>query len=165
MPAHGPQLLVMRHGPAEAPGHHGDADRRLTPVGRRLTDTACGALARVVPKPARIYTSPLARARETADLLATAMGADAPVVTPSLAPGFDRVTLGRELAAARLQPLAMVGHEPDLSAFVGWLLGGEWAPLVEFDKGTACLTELARPGTARLLALYPLDAMANLGEE
>jgi len=166
MPPTGPQLLVMRHGPAEAPdSHHDDAARRLTPVGRRLTHTACEVLARVVPQPARIYTSPLARARETAELLAQAMEVEAPVATPALAPGFDRVELARELASSRLQPLAVVGHEPDLSAFVGWLLGGDALVRVEFDKGTACLTELARPGTAGLFALYPFRALCDLGGE
>ncbi len=157
----------MRHGPAEAlgPFHVDDTKRRLTIEGRRRTRDACAVLARVAPKPARVYTSPLIRARETAGLLADATGAGEPVVTPLLAPGFDRLRLAQELVASRLQPLAVVGHEPDLSSLVGWLLGGDTPPSVVFGKGTVCLTELTTPGRARLLAFYPLDALVRLGDE
>lgn len=167
MPAPAPRLVIMRHAPAEAltPHHHDDAARRLSPEGRRSMQAAGTALARLLPLPARIYTSPLARARETAELLAAMLGTAAPVATPRLAPGFARAALVRELAAARLEPLALVGHEPDLSGFVGWLLGGDAPPSVEFAKGTVCVTELAVPGSARLLAHYPLDALVRLARD
>lgn len=158
----GLQVLVMRHGPAEPAGHGGDAGRRLSHEGRKRTRLAARALAAVAPIPARIYTSPLVRARETAEILAAATGAPVPVATPLLEPGFDRRELARELAHARIEPLAVVGHEPDLSGFVGWLLGGGHAVRLKLGKGSACLLRLADAGESELLALYPLDALARL---
>lgn len=115
----------------------------------------------MLPAPGRIYTSPLVRARETADLLAAAFGAAAPVATPLLAPGFDRARLVEELGHAGPSSFAVVGHEPDLSEFVGWLIGEGGGARVKLGKGAACLIGLERPGAAVLRALYPLDSLAH----
>ena len=156
----GTPVLIMRHGPAESLGldHAGDADRRLTREGRARTEKACQLLASLLPELASVYTSPFIRARETAALLAAAFSLESPRPTPLLEPGFDRVTLVRMLAGGDGRPVAIVGHEPDLSGLVGWLTGAR----VHMDKGTACLTELARPGEARLFALYQQPALLNL---
>lgn len=153
----GTRLLVMRHGPAEALGlgHAGDADRRLTPAGRERTEQACAVLAHLLPEIGRIYTSPYLRARETADLLASALSLATPEATPLLAPGFDRQALTRMLAEGDGRPVAIVGHEPDLSGFVAWMSGAR----VVMDKGTACLIELGQPGAAQLHALYQQEAL------
>ncbi|MGH8225304.1 MAG: SixA phosphatase family protein [Gammaproteobacteria bacterium] len=155
-----PWLLVMRHGPAESSAPAGDAARRLSAVGRERTRLAANALARMLPAPACIYTSPLARARETAELLAAAFGTATPLATPLLAPGFNRSRLADELARSEAPSFAIVGHEPDLSEFVGWLIGGSAGARVKFGKGSAGLIDLARPGAAVLHALYPLDSLA-----
>lgn len=156
------RLVVMRHGPAEglAPHHAGDAERRLTPQGRARTERACAALGRILPRLERVYTSPYLRARETADLLAAALDAPAPTVTPLLAPGFDRARLAQMLAEGGGRGMAVVAHEPDLSGFVGWLSGAR----VTMGKGTACLTELAAPGSAQLFGVYSLEALEALND-
>lgn len=153
-------LVVMRHGPAEGlgPHHAGDAERRLTPEGRLRTQRACATLSRVVSRLDRVYTSPYLRARETAELLASSLGASGPTVTPLLAPGFERAGLAAMLAEGGEQAIGIVAHEPDLSGFVGWLSGGR----VAMGKGTACLTELAAPGTAQLFGVYSLEALNAL---
>lgn len=156
----GLRLLVMRHGPAEAAGPAGDAGRALSVEGRERMRLGLAALARILPAPRRIYTSPLLRARQTAELLAAAFDADSPVVTPLLAPGFDRRRLLDELARAALAPLAIVAHEPDVSGLVAWALGTSGG--VEFDKGSACLLEIRDAHRAVLHALYPLEAMTRL---
>jgi len=157
------RLVVMRHGPAEAlASHHaGDSERRLTPDGHAQTARACEALARFLPPLDRIYTSPYLRACETAELFAAALEAPNPTVTPLLAPGFDQVRLARMLAEDGGHTAAIVAHEPDLSEFVAWLSGAR----VEMGKGTACLTELAAPGTAQIFGLYPLQALNALDDD
>lgn len=159
----GTPVLIMRHGPAESLGldHASDADRRLTRQGRARTEKACRLLASLLPELGSVYTSPYVRARETAELLASAFSLDTPQITPLLEPGFDPVMLARMLAGGDGRPVALVGHEPDLSALVAWLTGAH----VHMDKGTACLTELARPGGARLFALYQQPALLNLTAE
>ncbi|MGB8932958.1 MAG: histidine phosphatase family protein, partial [Anaeromyxobacteraceae bacterium] len=69
------RLFFVRH--AQAEGNHplGDWARRLTPEGRDAFRARAEALAAEV-KLARILTSPYARARETAALLAAATGAE-----------------------------------------------------------------------------------------
>jgi phosphohistidine phosphatase len=157
----GPTLLVMRHGPAEAPGLGGDAARSLSATGRARVRQAALALADLLPSPQRIYASPLVRARETAELLAWRFGVAEIDVTPLLAPGVSFVPLVNELARTRAGLVAMIGHEPDLSGFVGWQLGLGPRARVEIGKGCACLLELARPGEAVLRALYPLETLAG----
>ena len=156
----GTRILVMRHGPAESLGldHESDAARRLTPLGRERTQQACAVLAQLLPEIGRIYTSPYLRARETAELLASASSLAAPETTPLLAPGFDRPALARMLSEGDGRLAAIVGHEPDLSGFIAWLSGAR----VVMDKGTACLIELAQPGTAQLHALYQQEALLNM---
>lgn len=161
MNGYGFRLLVMRHGPAEAlAAEHGrDADRRLTPEGHARTERACAALAQLLPPLECVYASPYLRAVETAELLATALEAEPPTITSLLTPGFERPRLVQMLADDG-RPAAIVAHEPDLSEFIAWLSGAR----VEMDKGTACLTELTAPGTARLFAIYPLTALNNLDD-
>ncbi len=151
------RLVIMRHGPAEALSAEqgSDAERRLTPEGRVQTAQTCAVLAQLLPSLEQIYTSPYVRAWETAELLAAALDAPAPMVTPLLAPGFEYARLARMLAADGEYPAAIVAHEPDLSEFIAWLSGAR----VAMGKGTACLTELAVPGTAQLFALYPPIAL------
>ncbi len=155
----GTRILVMRHGPAEALGfgHAGDAERRLTPAGRKRTEQACAVLAQLLPEIGRIYTSPYLRARETAGLLAFALSLPPPEATSFLAPGFDRMALTRMLGEGDGRPVALIGHEPDLSGLIAWLSGAR----VVMDKGTACLLELAQPGAAQVYALYQQEALVN----
>lgn len=158
----GTLLLVMRHGPAEAAGPMGDAARRLSPEGRAHTERAAAALARLVPRPQGIWSSPLTRARETAELLASALGAEAPLVTRLLAPGFDCFRLAAELGKAGPGPFALVAHAPDVAGFTEWLIGAGGAGGIKFGSGTAALVTLAPPGAGVLHALYPLDTFAPL---
>jgi phosphohistidine phosphatase len=73
---------------------------------------------------------------------------------PELEPVADPAALlawlrGRRRAAT----VAVVGHEPHLSAFVGWALAGERSGFVELKKGGACLLDLGHdpsPGKGRL---------------
>ena len=155
----GIELLVMRHGPAESGAGRDDASRRLTPQGRKQTRLAANALARLVAAPARIYSSELVRARETAEILAVAAAAPAPVVTPLLNPGFDPRALVHELVHSGRDSLAIVGHEPDLSHFAGRLVAGTAGARLHLGKASACLLRLEPDGTAVLHALYPRQAL------
>ena len=118
MPAH--RVFLVRHAKAEAQAADDDA-RRLTAEGRarfarllaRLRDRL-----RVV----RVLTSPLARARETADMLAQVTGA--PVERdPRLAAG--RSSARDVVAMVRKAPpgTALVGHNPELAQALSRNLG------------------------------------------
>ena len=97
------RILLVRHGQAveEAPGL-GDTGRWLTQKGRKLTRKVARWLAKGGKRrPARIWTSPLVRAVETAEILAAEAGYRGEVeACAELSPGRDPGDLIRRLAIA-----------------------------------------------------------------
>ena len=139
------KLYVMRHGPAEEQAASGlDGDRALTSAGRERVRNVAKALSLAGEEPARIVTSPLVRAVQTAEIVAivTKLGErDGSVeVRREMAPGGDGAELAHRLAAEGAKRVMVVGHEPDLSAMLVALLGSFSRP---FDK-------------AMVVALHPL---------
>jgi phosphohistidine phosphatase len=123
----GMRILLVRHGQAveEAPGL-GDAGRWLTQRGRKVTRKVARWLGKTGKRrPTRIWTSPLVRAVETAEILAAEAGYRGEVeACAELSPGRDPGDLLRRLSIATAEgPLALVGHEPSLSLIARALLG------------------------------------------
>ena len=86
------RLIIVRHAIAVERGTPGipDDERPLTPAGEKKFRQAARGLARIAPPPSRLLTSPLPRARRTAELAAKAWGAAAPEPKQALAGGdFD----------------------------------------------------------------------------
>ena len=155
------KLLLIRHAEAVdlGPDHATDFDRPLTPHGVAQADALGATLKRLGILPTVIATSPLVRARQTADALAAVL---MPGVEPFLT---DRLGLG-ELRPKKLsQDLAgllgdvtlAVGHMPDIATYAGWLLGAS-PDAIDFKK--CCVAGLTVrgddwKGTARLDFLVP----------
>ncbi len=106
----------------------GDGGRWLTAKGRKTTRKVARWLAKSNKRrPSTLWTSPLVRAVQTAEILAAA--ADIKGEIPScaqLGPGHDPGDLLKLLASAGATvegPLALVGHEPALSLIATALLG------------------------------------------
>jgi len=121
------EILLIRHGHAveEAPGL-GDSARWLSEKGRKLTRKVARWLAKNGKRrPAAIWTSPLVRAVQTAEILAAEAGLKGEVPScAQLGPGHDPGDLLKLLASATVDgPLALVGHEPALSLIATALLG------------------------------------------
>ena len=137
------RLVLLRHAPAEHrnPRRWRDDDRRpLRSDGRRSFAKAAKGLAGLLTVRGDVAVSPLLRAAQTAELLA---GAWAPAkrheVYEELRPDASCRQL-LERAAARARPrvdLVLVGHEPQISRFVGLATVGEAIPLIEASKGGA----------------------------
>jgi phosphohistidine phosphatase len=138
------KLLIIRHAAAVPRGTRGvrDDDRPLTPRGRTKFRSAARGLARIADRPDLLLTSPLPRARATAEIAAEAFGRVEPRVEPALAgesvPGI-MAALGKHPDAATV---AIVGHEPVLSALLADLLGASSAEPLTFKKGGAALVDL-----------------------
>lgn len=166
------QILVVRHAIAEdrdtfAAAGRDDSERPLTEVGVRRMAVGAAGLVRVLPHLDVIASSPLVRAVQTADVLATAYGHDRVERVAALAPGgdFDAVVDWLE----RHEPesvVALIGHEPDLSELVTYLLLNAAAPFFSFKKGAACLLEFEgriAPGEAELRWLLAPKQLRALG--
>jgi len=144
-------LYLMRHAEAEEVGlGGGDADRKLTPKGLQRSREAGAALCKLEVEVSAVLTSPLRRALETAQLVAAALAA--PVAEAEVIAGHLTVSSLAEMLAEHGTPgqAMIVGHEPDLSAVIGELIGGAE---VQMKKGAvACLDcqALARGGATLL---------------
>lgn len=159
------RVLVIRHAHAVPQGAGGvtDAQRPLTPEGERRFREAARGLARLV-MPDALLTSPLLRARQTAAIAAAAWGALEATPEPALASGSVETILGALEGHPRDATIALVGHEPTVSALVAELVGGGSTEGVAFEPGAAALLEvrsLAARG-ARLVWFLPPDTAAAI---
>lgn len=122
------RIYFLRHGKAMARAEWRQADelRPLTAEGERLVAAECAAVARLTGGLEVIVTSPLTRARRTAEIVADALGMRAALVDDErLGHGLDAAVLARVVAAhPGVQSLMLVGHEPDFSATIAELIGG-----------------------------------------
>jgi phosphohistidine phosphatase len=119
------ELYFFRHAIAEdGSAALPDFDRKLTPEGSERTRRAGQVLQQLGIAPTRLFTSPLVRARQTADLLSDALKI-APEVRAELAPGFDLAALSVLLSdLGDAERVLLVGHEPGFSHVVGVITGG-----------------------------------------
>jgi phosphohistidine phosphatase len=120
-------LYILRHGIAEDSSASGDdGARKLTERGRdKMRDIAVGMRAYGL-KFDVILTSPLARATETAEIVAAAYAnTPPPQVMPALAGGVAPAEVVSALKPfLRHDQVMIVGHEPQLSALASLLLTG-----------------------------------------
>jgi phosphohistidine phosphatase len=138
-------LYILRHGLAGSREEWSgpDAERPLTSKGQSRSRAGARGLAILGVAPAVIITSAYLRAAETARVTAEALGAQV-VEAPALEPGKlekeYRALLRRYADETRVM---LVGHEPDLSAFIGMLIAGGATPArVELKKGACALLTL-----------------------
>lgn len=126
-------LYFFRHAEAE-PGSATlpDHARQLTKRGIERTRHAASVLKSLGIKSVYLYSSPLVRARQTADILAETLGVEV-VERTEVGPGFNAQAVAVLVRDARQDDEIMfVGHEPDFSATVSALIGGGW---VDMKKG------------------------------
>jgi phosphohistidine phosphatase len=151
------KLLILRHASAVPPNDPevADEDRPLTPRGRKRFKKAVKGLAEVTDPPDVLLTSPLRRARETAEIAGKAWKV-APMEEPLLAGGSPEALLSAISVHPGDSTVALVGHEPDASRFLAHLLGGV-AERLPFKKGGAALVELddGAAGAGRLIWFMP----------
>lgn len=150
-------LYLLRHGIAAERGtgqYASDADRPLTPKGRRKLRRAATAMRAMELAFDVILSSPLVRARQTAELIAKALHCRHRLeLTELLAPGASAEGLVRRLKQLKPQRVLLVGHEPDLSALASWLLTGGDELAIQFKKGGLCRLSTERLRSGRCASL------------
>jgi phosphohistidine phosphatase len=137
------KLYLVRHAIAEDSGAgKNDAERALTEAGKERMARATAGLRKLNMQPALILTSPLRRARETAEILADGLGGVEVEFVPELSPGGELAAIVALLRKQSRHPeIALVGHQPGLGQLASLLLSGaERRCEFDFKKGgVACL--------------------------
>ena len=118
-------LFLIRHAHAIDGDGLRDDDRPLSAAGRRQALDVGGALGKQKVRLARIVTSPLVRAVETAELVAVALGYDGGLdVHDAMRPDGSWKHLLRDVLATHdhAGAIALVGHEPTIGHYLSKLL-------------------------------------------
>jgi phosphohistidine phosphatase len=167
------QLLIVRHGIAVErgdPAYPWDDDRPLTPEGIHKFRIAARGLKALGFRPGRILSSPLIRARQTAEILRDAVAPSLDLeIEPHLEPGGDFAETARALVPYGDETVAVVGHEPHVSGFTAYLLAGSpsQASLL-FKKGAAALVTFhgtVQPGAGTLEWLMQPGALRAVAKD
>jgi phosphohistidine phosphatase len=163
------KLLLVRHAAAVPRGTPGvaDDDRPLTPEGKKKFEAAAKGLARIADRPDVLLTSPLPRAKATAEIAARAFRRVEPRTEPALAHDSVEEIVAALQKVSSAQTVAMVGHEPALSAVLAHLLEAPDAGRLPFKKGGAALVDLPNGPMApgRLLWFLKPRILRSLGGE
>ena len=120
------RIYLVRHGIAVPHGTPGvrEEERPLTSEGETEMSRIAAGLKRLKVKPDRIVTSPLPRARRTAQIIAGALGKeDRLEVADILTSGSPPAAIKQWLAERPESRIMLVGHNPDFSELLGLLIG------------------------------------------
>jgi phosphohistidine phosphatase len=140
------ELYLVRHAIAAERGEEwpDDTKRPLTKRGISRFRECVTGLRELEVAVDEVFTSPLVRAKQTADILAAGMDRKPPVkILDALAPGHTAKDVMTQLAkAAKRRRIALVGHEPELGALAAHLIGANRA--IPFKKGGVCRVDVER---------------------
>jgi len=135
-------LYLIRHADAIALGDRGISEDEERPLSEKGTQQA-RALGALLKRKSftfdRVISSPLVRARQTAELLMKSSGLEGGILfTDTLCPDARPKKLSRYLMKTNGERVALVGHLPHLGEFASWVVGDRRAQ-IEFAKGGMAL--------------------------
>ena len=149
-------IYLLRHAiavPRGTPGYPND-DRPLTDEGREKMIEGSKALVKVIDAIDIILTSPLLRAKETAEIAAKALKAESKITAcDKLQPEYSAKFVVEYLANfGAYQNIMLVGHQPQLGLIASILLRHE-NEMLEVKKGSLiCIAvESLKPRSAGML--------------
>jgi phosphohistidine phosphatase len=135
------ELYLVRHADAlpQGDGIASDEERPLSDEGRaQATKLGCAFKKRQIALDL-IVVSPLVRAVQTAAEMRTVLGLSEEQIEirEELAPGGRPKKLVRYLNGLQANSIALVGHQPDLSLYAGWLMGEKEVQINFVKAGSA----------------------------
>jgi phosphohistidine phosphatase len=138
-------IYLMRH--ADAVSDEENPVRPLSKKGRDQVARVCAFLRKIQGfKPAEIWHSPLARSRETAQLLANGINQPAPVMLINgISPDDDPSRIAAVLETADID-VAVVGHEPHLGVLASLMVHGAECSGIFYPFPKASVLALSREG-------------------
>ena len=156
------RLYFLRHGLAGDPATWTGDDfyRPLTAEGHAKMRREAQTVKKILPRLDLIVTSPLVRAKQTAQIVADALNAEKRLVEDErVGHGFDVTRLSAILEERRdLATLMLVGHEPSMSQTMGRFLGGAHIAL---KKGGLARIDIDDPAPPVLVWLLPPKLLAR----
>ena len=166
-------IYIIRHAEAQQLGQKNDFSdekRSLTSEGRDRMRNGVKGLRALGVEPDLVLTSPHARALETAEIVAAALGVSRKEIVQSdnLKPGGLVDELFAEIKKhTGVESLVLVGHEPDLSGIISRILHGHSRVPIELKKGSVCclnVTETVPALHGNLVWLLTLKHLRMLGK-
>lgn len=163
------KLYILRHGEAADrgdPRYENDADRPLVRKGIRRTRALARVLRRLDVTFDVILSSPLVRARETAQIIEQELRLESRLeLTEHLAPAGDVEKLVHRMNQLRPTPenILLVGHEPDASRLISLLCTAGPDLALTLKKGGLCRMEIESLSVGRCAALEWLLAPGVIG--
>jgi phosphohistidine phosphatase len=153
------RLIMIRHAAAQAREEEpDDRSRSLTDEGARKFERVAAGLARLLDPPVAILSSPLVRARQTAEIASSAWGGAAIREIEALARGDADAVEAAAATWGEKATVALVGHEPFMSEHLARLLGAAHPGCLGFKKGGVAVVDIVpggRPRNALLVAFLP----------
>lgn len=141
------KIYLVRHGIAtERIGGAvlNDSMRPLTDEGKTESKLVAQGLKRLNVRPTFFVSSPLVRARQTAEIFAEVLGDGSDVkICDALAPGGSASSLYKFLRElGNFQELMLFGHEPDIGMLAATLLDAAPEVQIPFKKAGVCRVDI-----------------------
>jgi phosphohistidine phosphatase len=158
------RLHLLRHAHAGDPEvwEGDDALRPLTNKGRRQSERLGRFLSERGIRPDVIVSSPMVRAVQTAEMVAGAM--DMTVrIDDRLAGGFGKRELWELLDELGAREPMLVGHDPDFTLLLDYLIDGAGLHLKKGALATVDLSTKLGDGEGELRWLVPPDLLEGAG--
>jgi phosphohistidine phosphatase len=161
------KCYFLRHGIAVEPEawSGSDFDRPLTRDGHSRMEREAKAFAELSLELDAIVTSPLLRAKQTAEIVAERLDLHSKLVEePRLGNGLNLERLAAILSEhPEAGAIMLVGHEPSMSATIGCAIGGA---AIELKKAALAGVEFTDPESTRgtLFSLIPPKVLVTLGK-
>ncbi len=129
-------IYLIRHGEAEkAVIGKKDIDRELTSAGKIKMKDTVASWKNIIDKLDYIYSSPLVRAVQTAEVVAEEFGISKKIITDKkLSPGCKTDNIIEIANGAGEEDIAFVGHQPDFSEILSELISNKGA-YIDVKKG------------------------------
>lgn len=154
-------VYFLRHADAE-PHAGSDFERKLTPKGLEQSEKVGRFCARIGLVPEIVLSSPVVRARQTAEIVARKLGEVELLECSWLACGMRPETCAAELKNfSKFGEVLLVGHEPDFSSAITFFLGCENPGALKVRKASLTVLDLPAPrqNTGELQFSLPVRLM------
>ncbi|MEW5974999.1 MAG: phosphohistidine phosphatase SixA [Acidobacteriota bacterium] len=167
------RVFLLRHGiaePAGAQNQYQDALRALTAEGISKMAKASQGLKRMGVNFDLVASSPLVRARQTAEIVADALRIEESLeIWEELLPEASAESVLEKLGAFRQRrQVLLVGHQPSMGFLASRLIFGKSTICLDFKKGGLCgveLTQVPPNQPATLLWVLPPKFLRLLGDK